>query len=293
MTDMRKLINLLNENEVLDEMPIQHFQTVGDFNKNSSFRHPEDRKILTNPKAVAKIHKKFANNHYDFNFFFVNSPEGNRHTEIGLVNPQWMETNMPKAWTEIAPNINRDAINVIFTNNKGDERYPMTAWIIAHRLGHVFYANRTDFRRYNLWTEAETAVETFTKEMLTYFGIAAPNGRSRYGGFTAGFDNRNYLKMAQHLYQAVGTMKSARDGNLRNAHEFLHEMLAQFLTTGKVTLQPASAIITGYAWGKAQQRYASTDSQEDISQIVQTFENDINYYLTTILDSATGGIFVM
>jgi hypothetical protein len=288
---MRKFLTILNETEVLDEMPITNFQTVGDFNKSSSFRHPEDRKLLTSPKAVAKIHKKFANNEFDFAFFFVNSPEANRHTEIGLVDDNWMAENMPKAWPEIQPALQEGAINVVFTNNKGSERYPMTAWIIAHRLGHVFYARRGG-RTGNFWAEAEKAVNDYTSDILRDFGINKPSGG--YGGY--GRDNyaqmREYDKYRRNLYHAIGTMKSARDNNLRNAHEFMHEMLAQYLTTGNITMTPATEIITHYAWGTPQKRWAG-QNKDQVQDKIERFAADMNYYMENMLHAAVGHIFVM
>lgn len=287
---MRHLLNILNESEVLDEMPIAHHQTVGNFDKNSSFRHPEDRKIVTSPKAVAKLHKKFANNAFDFHMFFVNSSEANRHTEIGSVDANWMETNMPQAWPEIAPNISADSINIIFTNNKGSERYPMTPWIIAHRLGHVFYARRGG-RTANLWNEAERAANEYTTELLNYFGVRSPGPRGYGYGRDDYKQTQSYDQMRRRLYHAIGTMKSARDNNLRNPHEFLHEMLAQYLTTGSVKFQPVKQIISGYAWGKPQ--YRGTQAPDEVEEVLQTFENDINYHLENILHMAVGQIFVM
>jgi hypothetical protein len=293
---MRHIINILNESQVLDEMPIAHHQTVGNFDKNSSFRHPEDRKIVTSPKAVAKLHKKFANNEFDFGMFFVNSPEANRHTEVGRVDAAWMEQNMPKAWTEIAPNVNPNSINIVFTNNKGSERYPMTPWIIAHRLGHVFYAAGRRSPGAVLWAEAEKTANEYTESLLKLFGVTSPRSRG-YGGGYGGYGRDDYKQTQAYdqykrrLYHGIGTMKSARDNNLRNPHEFLHEMLAQYLTTGSIKFQPINQIIDGYAWGKPQ--YRGTRDAEEVAHLLQSFENDMNYHIENILHQAVGSLFVM
>ena len=33
-----------------------------------------------------------------------------------------------------------DVITVVFTNNTGDRRLPLTPWIMAHRIGHAVQA---------------------------------------------------------------------------------------------------------------------------------------------------------
>ena len=58
-----------------------------------------------------------------------------------------------------------------------------------------------------------------------------------------GKDRHPYPVPTKVYDHTIGTMKSARDNNLRNAHEFLHEMLAQYLTTGHITFQPITSMI--------------------------------------------------
>jgi hypothetical protein len=53
----------------LFESPISGFDTIGNFDKGTSFRSPVDRKILTNPKSVQKIITKWEKTPVDFNMF--------------------------------------------------------------------------------------------------------------------------------------------------------------------------------------------------------------------------------
>ena len=120
--------------EILLETPIEDLSFVGDWNKNSSFGTKE-RKLLNNPKAIEKIIQKWGKTSVPFNIFLVNSPEGRKHTEVGEVSMEWLEKNMPETLKSLK--INPDAVNVLFTNNKGNQKVPFTAWIMAHGLGRV------------------------------------------------------------------------------------------------------------------------------------------------------------
>jgi hypothetical protein len=286
---MRAFMNLLNEEQVLDEMPIQHFQTIGDFSKGSSFHKPEDMKLVNNPKAIAKVHKRFAACDLDFNFYFVNTKEVRQHVEVGMVNEPWLEKNMPQAWSEIQPSISDNAINIIFTNNRGDERYPMTAWIIAHRLGHALRRDQSSgsFRVHWSFDDLEKVFRKHTREILAHYNIQPQTG---YGSYRGGSE---YNKFARNLFHAIGTMKSARDGNLRNADEFIYEMIAQYIFSGRVTMNNVRGIYSHSTWGHKQHRHPRSDSHDDLDYAVQRFAEEMNAYIEQLLHSCVGGIFVM
>jgi hypothetical protein len=91
--------------EFLVEMPVQDYQTFGNFEKGSSFRKEQDRKMITAPKAIKNVHKKWGKIPYDFNLYFVNSSKANRYTEVGLVNSEtpklaknWHNSNKQANW---------------------------------------------------------------------------------------------------------------------------------------------------------------------------------------------------
>ena len=85
----------------LFEAPISDFNLIGNWDKNSSFRHESDRKMITHPKFVQHLTNKWARTNADFNIYLVNSPEANRHTEIGEVTQEWLDTHLPQASKEI------------------------------------------------------------------------------------------------------------------------------------------------------------------------------------------------
>ena len=99
-----------------------------------------DAGILGNHKAVEKIHKKWSNTKQNFDFYFIRDQKAFKFVQQGEVDQDWVKKNLGE---DIPPNPN--AITIIFTNNTGVEKIPMTAWMIAHRMGHVFSQNNSLF----------------------------------------------------------------------------------------------------------------------------------------------------
>ena len=121
--------------QYLTEMPITQFQLKGSWDPEAKRKYgysPQDIGILTNQKAVQKIHKSWSNSKNDFEFYFLRSFKASKHIEVGQVTPEWVKENLE---VEIEPN--PENITVIFTQNTGTEKIHMTAWALAHRLGHA------------------------------------------------------------------------------------------------------------------------------------------------------------
>jgi hypothetical protein len=217
-------------------MPITGWQMHGNWAADAPRKYgftSQDASILG--QYAEKIHKKWSNSRNNFDFYFVRSPKAYRQVEIGEVTPEWVFKNIG---IEVQPNPN--SISVIFTNNTGTEKIPMTAWALAHRLGHAI-------RRTPDW-------EHFRKEVFHDFAVIlrdvyqAHNTWSPYG---------EDEKLFRDLFHAVGTMKSTRDRNLVSAYEFLYEMLAQYILTGKIRFSPLPrAIGTRRAFGRGGYKYS-------------------------------------
>lgn len=265
----------------LFEAPIADFTHVGDFTKSSGFRHEQDRKLVTNPKALTKMQTKWRfPEEQKTNVIFVNHADGNRHTEVGEVSLDWLEKNMPRVFPELEAALDDDALNVIYTNNKGTERVPMTGWILAHRLGHAFfrrsYARSTGPGYY--YDEAHKVFYTsFTKIGRTYGIHSQHHQMLPFNGPMIG------------LMQNVGTMKSAREKNLRNPFELLHECFAQYIFLGEVKFNEAPR---SFRYGN---RYYSC-SEEDVEYNTRELEScafQLTEYFLTSMQYADGRIYVM
>lgn len=204
--------------EYLKEAPIGDYQTIGNWDKNSSFRDSRDRMLIRNPSSIERVKKKFGNTPYVFNFYFVNSKQANRVTEEGVVSLKFVRENLGDEVANIVEkNLGNDNINVIFTNNKGAERKNMTAWIMAHRIGHAL----------------------------------------------------------------------ARERNIRDWFEVLNELIAQYLTTGKIKFNKAPKKFS------ANRKNYFLNNEDEANELIDMLARDMEYLIDDILSSVQNSILVM
>lgn len=287
----------------LTEMPIRTFNTIGDFSKNSSFKKPIDRALVTNPKSVQKIKNMFAKTQHDFNMFMVNLPEARPFTEIGYVNYDWIEARMPKVAVDIRPYLSTNAINIIFTNNSADEHYPMTGWILAHRISHALSRNISISGVQEIGTMRKAqyvTMETLSDIFNEYYGIPLKGmkyGDARYpnpASWTS-LDRKHQLMLKKFFHQ-IGTFKSARDSNIRDYFEFLHECFAQYLINGEVKFNPLpKRIVIGHSFGKPyyNSRKAPETDYDYYDNNLQALAETLTDEFAIVLNDATGKILVM
>lgn len=270
------------------EAPLTTFQTIGDFDRGHSYTSKVDRALIKNPVHVQKVKDFFKNTEKNFDFYFVNTKEARHYTEVGKVTPEFIFDQLNIKPTQLANGrIERDNITVFFTNNKGDEKVPMTAWMIAHRFAHVVA------REYHFKDELFKWTTDKLNEILENFSTHLTRGKYSQG---YGDDSyRSYRKAIELLCNQIGTFKSARDFNLRNPFEFHCELLAQYLKTGEAKFNKLpSSLITGYAaFGRKQTAGISPEKLTDAQEILDDFARDYPYYAETALGSIIGDIFVM
>lgn len=226
-----KITDIIN----LSEAPIGDYETIGDFNKNSSIRDPRDRAIITNPKSIERVKQKFNNTSYNFNLYFVNMPKATHHKEVGEVEEQWVIDNLGK---DILDKVNtkNNAINIIFTNNSGDQRVPMTPWIIAHRIGHAL-VRREGLNQFN---NRENPMSSAFSDLIQHTAYVLENG---YGLHNRGLPvnvmqlsnaSRPIQLLFKGFWTEIGMFRSARTNSIRDWFEINNELIAQYITTGSV-----------------------------------------------------------
>lgn len=298
----------------LTEAPIEDLSLVGNFEKGSAFRHADDRKLLTNPKAIAKIKAKWANSRYPFVMFMVNNPEGrkNQH-EQGLATEEWLAAQMPMTHAAIKDQLRDDAINILFNGNYGAERTPMTAWTIAHRFGHAvtkvnFVGLQHQQPHVPSMQEAKALlVQTCGTILNDFYGYAgrAPTALDR-GGYVVAPSSaeRRYgglreqdTRLLRDFYHTIGTMRSAREGELRNEFEFQLELFAQYLLTGRIKFNPVPRMMpTGKAVFGRRSGVGFRGTEDDAAEanrMLSILANDLETTFDQALDSMVGQIFVM
>lgn len=274
----------------LNEMPISKFQLIGKWGAESKKRYgysDKDTGILENPKSVKKIHKHWSNSKHDFDLYFLRSYEGMKHVEVGEVSSEWVQENLK---IDILPK--KDNITIIFTNNRGTEKIPLTAWALAHRLGHAIKKDSV-FEKY-----FSKEIEKDFFEILKYVYGINPSSYSDMKNYThQGFLDTE--KAMKSLFSATGKMKSARENKLVNRYEFVYELVAQYITTGKILFNnlPKSLVLSRrMAWGKPNYRVRNATDEIAYKEYNETLHNNAlkyEYYLDTVFNGLVGKIFVM
>lgn len=259
------------------EAPVTDYQTLGNFNKPGSFTTTKyDPAIVRNPKAQQKVYRFFERSPYKFRLYPLNIPGARKFSETGRVNLAWLEKNLPQAAEIVKKNPPNDDIIVFYVSNTGSEKVPFTPWIMAHRMGHAFRPNNYAWGEYvSYWVDQ-------MKQLLNGY----------YGADIGRMEDPRYIA----LQNALGTMKSARDGKLSRPYEFLYELLAQYINTGeiKLNLMPKTLGYGKQVYGKHTRalRLLPTDDAENRNHI-EMLERDLAYHLDTILGEAQNKIFVM
>jgi hypothetical protein len=100
------------------------------------------------------------------------------------------------------------------------------------------------------------------------------------------------------LFNAIGTQRSSRSGEIKRPYEFLYELFAQYLGTGNVTFNPLPGNL-GYGrqvFGNPTKYMNIKPEYRDESErqeATQTLANDMHYMFDDVLSSSVGQIFVM
>lgn len=273
----------------VDEMALAKYQTMGDFGKPGPFRGV-DKRLVPHPKTQMKAQKFFENTPYDFRLFFSNIPGTGKFSEYGPMSPEEIQKN----FGDQAPSIidgHEDAITVVFVGNKGDSKVMLTPWMMAHRFGHSVLAGaRFERGGFTAWPEAEKHFFKSINSMLAeYYGKAPGSKEGMSNDLTPAYNA---------LFNAIGTQKSSRSGQIKRPYEFLHETLAQYLGTGHVTFNalPSNLGYGSEAWGNPSKylnikpEYRDEQSRKDKAE---KLARDMEYKFSDVISSSVGKIFVM
>jgi hypothetical protein len=278
--------------EELDEMALSTYKTFGDFTKPGPFRGP-DKKLVPHPKNIEKATKFFEQTPYDFRLFFSNVPGTGRYSEYGPMSPEQIKQIFKDQADEII-NGSEDAITVVFVGNKGDSKVMMTPWIMAHRFGHSIQAGVRKNSGWSAWSEAENHFFSTVNNILEeYYGKA-------YRGANTYRTNIKWDMTPEYnaLFNAIGTQRSSRTGQIRRPYEFLYEAFAQYLGTGKITFNP---LPTNLTYGRKvfgnPTKYMNIKpefrDEGERQQAAEILARDMELMFDDVLSSSVGKIFVM
>ena len=281
----------LEENANLDEMALQQYTKLGNFEKQGPFTGV-DKRLVPHPKNELKAVKFFEKTPYNFRLFFSNIPGTGKYAETGEVTPEQLE-KMFGGQAQPVLDGSEDAITIIFVGNKGAEKVMLTPWMMAHRFGHAIQAG--NYGKWSLWGEAETHFFSSVNNMLEQYYGKLPQRNS--------FSNRSIIKWDMSpeynaLFNAIGTQRSSRTSQIKRPYEFLYELFAQYLGTGQVVLNPLPTNL-GYGrqnWGNPS-KYLNLkpeyNDEYDRIEATTLLANDMEDMFDNVLSNSVGKIFVM
>lgn len=277
------------KNWILTEMPINKFELIGNWGKgrgsDPQLRFPfgqEDAKkkygykkddigILTSPIAVQKIKNQWLKTKHKFEFYFLRSKEGKNFVEVGEVGHDFLLKKLNLTEEDIPSHF--DAITVIFTNNFGSERVPMTGWMISHRLAHAFSKDK----------KFSVIVEMFLNHFRTLI-------QQTYG---ITVNNSNQTQLIKSLAHEIGTFGSARKGLIRNEYEFIFELFSQHLLSNISFNQLPKSLITGYSYGRPNRKFAKSENLAEGNANLDILKDELNQKFDYYLDGRYGRMYVM
>ena len=229
--------------DTVDEMALSTYKTMGDFDKPGPFTGA-DKKLVPHAKNIEKATKFFEQNPYDFRLFFSNIPGTGKYGEYGPMTPDQIRKIFGADAEEIIQG-SEDAITVVYVGNRGEAKVMLTPWVMAHRLGHAIQAGARGTRAGHVWTAAEKHFFTTVNSTLAEHYGKVDRGPSSYlGRPKAEQANVNLTPEYNALFNAIGTQRSSRSGQILRPYEFLYEIFAQYLGTGKITFNPLPANLT-------------------------------------------------
>jgi hypothetical protein len=147
---------------LLLEAPIRDLEVIGTpMDKAGGGFSKQDRKLLSSPKAIEKIRSRWEKTPYVFDIFLLKVPQLNKpeFREIGSVSEKFMR-QFEEITGDNVPN-DPSAITILFNGNYGAEKVPMTAWIMAHRVGHAI-------RNTSYWDEYISEIAELTNNIFEY-----------------------------------------------------------------------------------------------------------------------------
>lgn len=251
---------------------------LGNWTGNRSYGYNSvDHGILTSEKGVEKIKRLFKAPH-NLNLSFIRTYGASKLSQGGEKTAEFV-----KEKTGEYPGFSDEAFNVAFCHNIGTEKIPMTAWCIAHRIGH------------SVWRSLAFG------DFFTYFHRFMVNVGSFYslrdiptGNWWDMRMNKQYL----HLCYNIGIMRSCREHNLVHTIEFAHELIAQYLICGAIKFKKLGSHIfvsRRFNWGREQKTYrglfnATVEQVNDELTSAANIMNDMLYYS---FENMVGSLVVM
>lgn len=249
----------------LTEAPIEDFVSIEPEDEANMARGftQIDADLHKSKKGVRKIRNAFDKTPFVFNFYiFMETLDGRSKNSLDRNPKRFLERKLnQKIDTE-------NKITIIYLNNATADYVPMTAWILAHRLSHIFHAKSTKEQFPDDIGEKEVI-----KKLAKIVNIIHPDAfEPEKITHSSLLDDYRFENIANTLGNTFFTMKSARDLRLKMLHDVYGELMAQYLFTGKVSFLRTSD------WRHGEKTLIQTEADQ---QRLETHADEINALLAS------------
>lgn len=276
---------------LLREDSIENIEMKGDWDAPQQYGWSKsDAGILKSPKGLERIKTKWKLDQ-PVDVYLVKGKNARNFVELGEVPFEFVRDKMG---LDILPD--SDHITIIYTQNTGAEKIPATPWTLAHRLGHALARKNGMGGKNFLYENIRDSVNRLFNEVAkNIYGVDLKDDYFSYNNPEKYKRNR---KIRKELGHSLGTFKSARDKNLREDFEFVNEIIAQYIITGKIKFNKdlPRILATSYVWGRASgpyKRNVSESEKEDMGYYIENAERELEYAIDDALNNAIGNIYVM
>lgn len=284
-------------------MPMGDISVMG-FNNNDTDEksHGYDAgsiKAITNPEYIRKLQTSLVkkldiktSNKFDFNLGFCKSKFGSKNNEQGEANLEQLKERFPDVdLSNFIKNINSNNISVLIANNVANDQFPLSPWIIVHRIAHVLHRKRECRGEYDnlvvalnrflskLPIEDENGNPFYKEIVYDYSGLTPKQMEFQkrmdsWSKRTPGLLDMNKNGF-DNILSKLGTFRAAREQKIDRPFEFIFDCITQSVITGKVTFNRNLNL--------------GNISVDIISELEETFESVIY----SILEKAVGSVFTM
>jgi hypothetical protein len=248
---------------LFSEAPVGDIARMGDWEEKSKRKYDEPSiKLLKKDSYLQKLKSEFAKDiAINFNLYFLKSKNASKYSEYGIITENELRSLITDIDVDpIIKSSNNSNLTIIFTNNVGIDKVPLTPWMIGHRIGHVLY--RGGFKDSVLKREWDMFLSEYKNSMNSCFDIKDITGNR---------GDRNETKKIKKVLNGLGTFRSARENKIDRPFEFIYEVFSQFLSTGEITFNDIM------------------NDEQCVYYIQSIFESGIS----NILSSSLGKIFLM
>jgi hypothetical protein len=261
------------------EAPLTDFGAYGDLSREGTLRS-DDLKAVQSPKWQEKLSNFFSRTPYNFNIYVYNGGEdgrihfphptpGRKGTDLKVTDLIYLENFSGVYYPDLfqrtfgfVPPDYQGAISVMLVENEGNDRLPLTPWMVAHRIAHAlnmpsrddFFDHLTDAEIKETWKNAFTGMVKFRDVMCEFLG-------------------GDYSDIAA----LIGKTRAMRSRKLSNPGEFFMEMITQYIVQGSLTFNRAPDL----------EAVGLTD------QTLRDWEISLNSKLKRFFGSCVGKIFVL